>query len=507
MNPSRPQNPFLLVLLTVGLLAGLSWLQPSLTVGGVALRPVRLLADVLRPAPTAVASLAPPPPAGPEATRVQPGAAAPQADTTAAPSRVASPVVPNLGGLASFIAALRQTRATGSQTRIAYFGDSMIEGDILTSDLRNLLQTEFGGTGVGFVPINSLTAEFRETIHQTFSPDWYEYNLVSERRPANCPLGISGHSFMPREVAPADSTGVIPDTSWVQFRAGQQFARLRRFTEARLFYGPGSGRDQVLVTTDGHRMAHPLAPGGPLNELVLRPATSYQRMRLAFAAHGPRPVYGVSFESLEGVVLDNFSFRGNSGMTLMRIPPAQLAAFGKALDYRLVILHYGVNIADTRNKNYVFYEQAMQPVVERMKRAFPNASILVVSMSDKSIRREGEFVTDPTVPLLVAAQQRLAKRTHAAFWNLFAAMGGENSMTSWVEQSPPLGRKDYMHITSLGGQRIAQQLYAYFLAEYAHLTPAAEPDSSTASAASGQPAPHSSRPSRLARPDSVGGQQ
>jgi len=35
--------------------------------------------------------------------------------------------------------------------RIAYFGDSMIEGDLLTQTLRKLLQQTFGGSGVGFI--------------------------------------------------------------------------------------------------------------------------------------------------------------------------------------------------------------------------------------------------------------------------------------------------------------------------------------------------------------------
>ena len=268
MNPSRAQNPFLLVLLTVGLLALLSLLQPRLTVGGVALRPVRLLADVLRKNPAAVAALAPPPPNGPAGTSpttsVAPAdtsatAATDPAETTDHPAaRPAAPAVANLPGLESFLAALRQTKASGSKTRIAYFGDSMIEGDLLTGDLRNLLQTAFGGSGVGFVPANSISAEFRETIHETFSPDWYEYNLVSDRRPAACPLGISGHAFLPAIISNPDSSRVVADTSWVQFQAGQRFAGTRRFTEARLFYGPGNRRDQVLVTTDGRRVPHAL---------------------------------------------------------------------------------------------------------------------------------------------------------------------------------------------------------------------------------------------------------
>jgi lysophospholipase L1-like esterase len=486
MNSLRSQNPFWLVLLTVGFLSLLSLLKPGLELGGVKLRPVRLLADVLRPSPGAVAALAPPPPNGPAAP-VAPGvaplaapaaSAAPQAPTADAPALPQPPALANLPGLDQFVAALRQTKATGSKTRIAYFGDSMIEGDLLTGDLRNLLQTQFGGSGVGFVPINSVSAEFRETIHQTFSPDWYESNMVSDQRPGTSPLGIAGQVFLPRVVSNYDSTHIVSDTSWVEFRAGQRFAPVRRLVQARLFYGPGSARDQVLVTTDGRRVLHALSGTAALNELVLKPTVP---ARLAFAPRGPRPVYGVSFEGSQGVTLDNFSFRGNGGMSLNRIPFAQLAAFGKALDYRLIILHYGVNVAETGLTDYRFYEQAMTRVVDRMQRAFPRASILIVGMSDKSARIDGEFVTDPTVPLLLAAQQRLARRNHTAFWNLFAAMGGQNSMTSWVEQTPPLARNDYTHINSLGGQRMARLLYTYLMGEYAHPsktpTTSAPPDS------------------------------
>ncbi|MEZ4850537.1 MAG: hypothetical protein R3B93_18375 [Bacteroidia bacterium] len=50
------------------------------------------------------------------------------------------------------------------KTRIAYFGDSMIEGDLITQSLRNDLQELLGGQGVGFVPITSQTYGFRKTI-------------------------------------------------------------------------------------------------------------------------------------------------------------------------------------------------------------------------------------------------------------------------------------------------------------------------------------------------------
>ncbi|MFD1872086.1 hypothetical protein [Hymenobacter bucti] len=490
MNSSHSQNPFWLVLLVVGLLGLLSLLKPGLTLGDVELRPVRLLADVLRKDPAAVARLAAPPPNGP--ATVAPAdtvvaAAPPDAAEIAAEAgaKLRVPTVPNLGGLDSFLAALRQTKADGSPVRIAYFGDSMIEGDLITGDLRNSLQTEFGGAGVGYVPINSITADFRSTVRQTFSDDWQEYNLMTPRPPAAYPLGISGHVFLPRPLPLADSTaGPVGQASWVEFQGGGPFARVRRFEQAQLFYGPGAAHDEVLVTTNGREVPHALAGRAAVNTMLLKPVVPARAMRLAFATHQARPVYGVSFESPRGVVLDNFSFRGNSGLALTKIPFRELAAFGKALDYRLIILHYGVNVASASYASYKWYERGMTRVVDRMQRAFPNASILIVGMSDKSSRIDGEFVTDPSVPRLLAAQQRLAQRNHTAFWNLFEAMGGENSMVGWVEESPALANKDYTHVNYRGAHKIAGLLFGFLMQQYAQPAstdaskPAARPDSS-----------------------------
>jgi hypothetical protein len=63
--------------------------------------------------------------------------------------------------------------------RIAYFGDSMIEGDLLTQTLRKLLQKEFGGYGVGFLPIHSKVAGFRQTA-SVQSSGWETINFMDK---------------------------------------------------------------------------------------------------------------------------------------------------------------------------------------------------------------------------------------------------------------------------------------------------------------------------------------
>ena len=80
--------------------------------------------------------------------------------------------------------------------RIAYFGDSMIEGDLITQDLRKMLQDYFGGSGVGFVPVTSIVAGFRQTVTHTFSSNWEDVNYISRNKVA-AQLFLSGHSFFP----------------------------------------------------------------------------------------------------------------------------------------------------------------------------------------------------------------------------------------------------------------------------------------------------------------------
>ena len=53
---------------------------------------------------------------------------------------------------------LLEAKSKKGKVRIAWYGDSFSDGDILVSDLRDTLQSLYGGNGVGFVPITSQVA-------------------------------------------------------------------------------------------------------------------------------------------------------------------------------------------------------------------------------------------------------------------------------------------------------------------------------------------------------------
>ena len=53
-----------------------------------------------------------------------------------------------------------------------------------------------------------------------------------------------------------------------------------------------------------------------------------------------------------------------------------------------------------------------------------------------------------------------------AFWDLYNAMGGENSMVAWVQNDPPLAAKDFTHFSSRGAGFVGEMLYNAIISKY-----------------------------------------
>jgi lysophospholipase L1-like esterase len=178
------------------------------------------------------------------------------------------------------------------------------------------------------------------------------------------------------------------------------------------------------------------------------------------------PLYGVSFESENGVILDNYSLRSNSGLPLTKIPMALYRALDTYFEYDLIILHYGLNVVGHDVKSYSWYEIGYGNAVRYMKKAFPRASILIVSVGDKSVKDETEWKTEPDVLKVLEAQKNVAKKNGVAFWNFYESMGGYNAMKHWVEGDTVFAARDYTHLNHRGAKRMADSLFAKLMEGY-----------------------------------------
>lgn len=86
-------------------------------------------------------------------------------------------------------------------------------------------------------------------------------------------------------------------------------------------------------------------------------------------------------------------------------------------------------------------------------------------------RKEGEdYVSHPNIEFIRDAQRRAAFKAGCAFWDLYEAMGGKNSMPSWVFADPPLANKDFTHFTPKGARLVSEMLYKALMIAYENHT-------------------------------------
>ena len=77
--------------------------------------------------------------------------------------------------------------------------------------------------------------------------------------------------------------------------------------------------------------------------------------------------YGLAMDGTSGIVLDNFSLRGSSGLSLRSVPVWMMREFNEQRPYDLIILQYGLNVATERGRNYDKYIAGMQTTVQHLK--------------------------------------------------------------------------------------------------------------------------------------------
>lgn len=354
--------------------------------------------------------------------------------------------------LSSFYNALHK-ESSKRPVRIGVLGDSFIEADIMTSKLRNLLQSTYGGTGVGFVPIASPAAQYRQTIHQT-SSGWTTYSMVYYKKADWKKFCLSGFYFTPKENASVSLKTVnkesVAQASFCFINQKHTKINVSINDKASMEYQPGASESiQQLVFSDE----------------AIRSVKVNVKQVDGFTG------LGFYLNNTSGVYVDNFSVRGSSGSVLTTMSKELSLQLAQHFQYDLLIIQYGLNVIATDKKWYPSYKKLMVHAIRRLQECYPGVPILMLSVGDKGSKSGDGITTHPGVLPLIEAQRQAASEAKIAFWNTYKAMGGEKSMVQFVDHKPPMAAKDYTHINYLGGDKIAGQLFNSLMREQTRLIP------------------------------------
>ena len=336
--------------------------------------------------------------------------------------------------LAKFRQALSEAR--NRTVRIAIIGDSYIEGDIFSSNLRDLLQQRYGGSGVGFMNAHCEFPGFRQTVGQR-SRGWTMHDIRSMSRKdsirtLSCDYGVASGKA---------SSG---------YDGKSKFATTTNWQKTSfVFLAPDSGT-VTISGSDGLKITKSISPSPLPQAVVLEGATS----KADISVNVPGLIaLGAYLDGATGVQVDCMSIRGNSGLSISRMNRALCRHMAQWADYDLIIVEYGMNVLSAKQTDYTPYMENMIKGISHLQSCYPNADIIIMGVGDRGVKIGTEVQSLPTVTAMVYAQRETARRSGTHFWDTRAAMGGDRAVVDWRKRK--LLNADYIHLNHAGGAELA----------------------------------------------------
>lgn len=359
--------------------------------------------------------------------------------------------------------------AKTEKVRIMHFGDSQIEADRITSYVRNELQKEFGGGGGGLFSIEQVTRKM--SVKQTHSENWVRYAGFGRKKDTAIKHKKYGALLAFSKYSPTiDTSDLSSYNSWVTIKKPTaSFSRAKQYNELNIFYGNSERKSYVEVISDSTIIeSDSLNKGLSVSWKKINFNSTPKEIKIIFSGVESPDFYGLSIEKHKGVVMDNIPLRGASGTEFSKQDKSCMKQMFDYLQPTLLILEFGGNtIPYIKSKERAYkYGKWFGSQIRLLKSLCPNASILVIGPADMSKKEETTFIT---YPLLSEVRNALKEHTFiegGVFWDMYEAMGGQNTMPKWADEEPPLASKDYIHFTSKGARKIAELFYLALKEDY-----------------------------------------
>lgn len=351
---------------------------------------------------------------------------------------------PNLvippGSLDAFFAAIRKSEANspGAVTRVLHYGDSPTTADSITADVRRLFQARFGDAGHGFVLIAKPWAWYGHA-GVTLEGSGWKIEPASQDRAADGFHGLGGVSFR----------GGVGATSTVTLSTAHQ--RVTVYYVAQPEGGSFAVQAGETLLGEVHTEAPEKEPA--FAEYELPEGTKEVRLRVTA---GRARLFGYRFDKARaGVQYSSLGVNGGQIQMMLRyFSEAQWTAALRHENPDLFILNYGTN--ESVYPEYIGkqYPEDLRKVIQRIQKALPHASILVMAPMDRGVMEGGAIVTPAVLPQIVGIQRRIAAETGCAFFDTWTAMGGAGTMGRWYHEQPRLVSADFMHPLPQGAAKV-----------------------------------------------------
>jgi len=346
------------------------------------------------------------------------------------------------------VAELARGRAK-RHVRIAMYGDSNLTADAETGRLRRQLQGRFGDGGHGFVAMAQPWAWYSHNdVHHDGT---WKHPKVRQLATSNLRI-VDGHYGFANIASECGAEGCA---AWVSTdpQKGAPIGWTASSFDLYYLKRPDGGRFDI--TLDGNVVKS-------IDSKADKFEAAFERIDAPDARHELKVlIHGHGTVRLFGVVLDReppsiqVDSLGTGSLNLEQLTQVKNDSRRAQLEHRpydLVIIALGTNVFQNDADNH----KNAKYFVERLREAVPGVPVLFMSPPDSTDSADPHATkTDPRIKQLVKAFRVMAEENDAAYWDYHAAMGGNESVFSWVEKG--LVEHDRYHLTKQGHEIMADR--------------------------------------------------
>ena len=344
---------------------------------------------------------------------------------------------PNKDVLLPFFRNLEGLMKSGDkQINIVQIGDSHIQADILSNQMRQSLQDFFpgGNGGRGFMfPYGMAHTNSPYTYKVDFTGKWEACRNVQHK---DCTLGLAGIS-------------VTTTDSFSTFHISQSDAATNRYdcTRIRFFYSsPDSAYEVKLLTEDTLIIQSISYTDGEIEWNLSKPLSSLSfQVRRKIHSAAPFTIYGLSMETRDpGIVYHAVGINGAEVVSFLKcaLLPKQL----QQLFPDLIVISLGTNDAYSYEFDSSLYHRRYTNLIQSIRTEIPGIRILLTTPGDCYLKGR------PNTSNLQAREVifKLANEYDCAVWDYFTTMGGLGSVNTWYKEG--LSTNDRVHYNFTGYQ-------------------------------------------------------
>lgn len=314
----------------------------------------------------------------------------------------------------------------GKPVHVLQYGDSHTASDDWVDTMRRAFQTDGGNGGPGFVTAGHLRGYRRFDVTSTNSAGWTVQGTVGKT--GDNRNGLSGISLTANRPGETITITTAADQLQVVF--------LKQ---------PGGGDfsiDSNTVRTNG-----PFETG--FYQIPTDPGP--HTYTVTTKSYSPVRIFGWIADNNNGITWETLGINGAQVRMMNGWDQKLWSEQIQARDPALVVLAYGTNEALYPRFTAEEYKVDLAGAVTAIKRAVPDAAILMISPPEDSRRRPF-----PHLQEVIGIQREIARQYGCAFWNWTTFMIQSGRRARWVDIG--LSQPDYVHLTAAGYQLLGQTL-------------------------------------------------